>query len=104
MSPGSNHELINLYPENLLSWGIDFDELGIDFSKNNVIIAFSREIKEMRFQRRSDFPYPLTPGVKTVMSKEFKANTVYVYKIPKYDVGENLIYRTNTFMEGEVPY
>lgn len=85
--------------ENLREWGVDFDNLGINFDENNVILAFSREIKEMKFNRQDWFPYKSISTVKTIMSKEFEPNTIYVYKIPKYEVCENLKAYTETSVE-----
>ena len=99
ISPDSKSEFTAGFIENLLKWGIDFDELGIDFEKNNVILSFSREIKEMKFNRANEFPYHKIQTVKTKMSKNFELNTIYVYLIPKYDVREDLRAYTETYLE-----
>lgn len=99
MAPDFNSELVNSYPENLLTWGIDFDALGIDFNENNVILAFSREIKEMKFKKADNFPYQVVSTVRTLMSKDFEASTIYVYKISKYNVREDLRAYTETTVE-----
>lgn len=99
MSPDMSKELVDSYPENLLNWGIDFNKLNIDSESNNVILAFSREIKEMKFKRADKFPYNTISTVKTVMSKEFNVNTIYIYKIPKYNVREDLRAYTETYIE-----
>lgn len=70
----------------LKKWGIDFDELGIDFKENNVVLSFSREIVKMKFNRQDWFPYRHNSTVKTVMSKNYMQNTIYIYKIPKYEI------------------
>jgi len=85
--------------ESLSEWGIDFEQVGINFDDSNVILAFSREIKEMKFNRGDDFPFESISTVKTQMSKEFEPNTIYVYKIPKYEVREDLRAYTETFVE-----
>ena len=83
----------------LQKWGLNFDELGIDFDKNNIILSFSREIKEMKFNRAYWFPYHKIQTVKTKMSKNFEPNTIYVYIIPKYDVREDMRAYTETYLE-----
>jgi len=85
--------------ESLNEWGVDFNKLGINFDESNVILAFSREIKEMKFNRGDVFPYKAISTVKTIMSKEFEPNTIYVYKIPKYEVREDLRAYTETSVE-----
>ena len=97
VSPYSNAQINNL--KKLKNWGIDFDELGIDFDENNVILAFSREIKKMKFKRAYWFPYHTIGTVRTVMSKNFAPNTIYVYRIPKYDVREDERAFSETFLE-----
>ena len=97
ISPKSDLLITNA--ENLKNWGVDFDELGIDFANSNVILAFSREIKEMKFKRADWFPFHSISTVKTIMSKEFEPNTIFVYKIPKYDVREDLRAYTETTVE-----
>ena len=81
--------------EDLESWGIDLESLGIDFYKNNVVLAFSREIKQMKFRKKDLFRYRSGYPVMTVMSKEFESNTIYVYKIPKYYVVDDVKAKIN---------
>lgn len=92
---------VEAYPtvENLQKWGIDFDELGINFNDNNVILSYCREIKEMEFIRANWFPYQITQKVRTIMSNTFIPDTIYIYVIPKYDIGVDLKARTNTCLE-----
>lgn len=99
VSPDLSNHLIIFVKENLKDWGIDFDEMGIDFDKNNIIIAFSREIKEMKFKRADWFPYHTVSAVKTIMSKRYNHNTIYVYKILKFDVCEDFRVYTDTTEE-----
>lgn len=99
LSPDSNRKQIGFNSESLENWGINFNALGIDFNKNNVIMSFSREIKELKFKRSDSFPYQVVSTVKTVMSKEFHPNTIYVYIIPKYEVREDLRAYTETSVE-----
>lgn len=97
VSPDINRLINN--SENLELWGINFDELGIDFNNNNVILAFSREIKEMKFKRAETFPYQSISTIKTIMAKKVEPNTIYIYMIPKYDVSEDLRAYTETSLE-----
>ena len=45
------------------------------------------------------FPYKVNSTVKTIMSKEFEPNTISVYKIPKYEVREDLRAYAETSVE-----
>jgi len=99
LSPDSKVEFTDGFINNLKIWGIDFDELGIDFDKNNVILSFSRKITEMKFNRTDSFPYKVISTVKTKMSKNFEPNTIYVYLIPKYDIREDVRAYTETYLE-----
>ena len=99
VSPDSGKQANILSIESLKNWGIDFDKLGIDFNKNNVIITFSREIKEMKFKRADTFPFQSTSTVKTIMSKNFNPHSIYIYVIPKYDIREDLRAFTETTIE-----
>lgn len=73
--------------------GIDFRDLDIDFNKNNIVLSFSRKIKYMKFRNkdffnilfRNKYKYPVT----TKMSKDYKLNDIYIYKIPKYYIVED---------------
>lgn len=99
VAPDLESQRIVSNPDNLKNWGIDFVELGIDIKKYNVILSFSREIKEMKFNRSNEFPFKPIFTVKTVMSKKTQPNTIYIYKIPKYIVRENLKTYTDTKVE-----
>ncbi|MCL2351651.1 MAG: hypothetical protein FWC55_03860 [Firmicutes bacterium] len=114
LNPDSNkNSLINVSPagctsfdytlltnsDTLRNWGVNFDELGINFDKNNAVISFSRQINEMQFNRADWFPYRMVHTVKTIMSKKFDANAIYVYKILKYDVREDMRAYSETSVE-----
>lgn len=99
VAPDLRSQIVLANIEYFKDWGIDFDELGVDFERNNVVLAFSREITEMKFKRSDKFPYYTIPTVKTMMSKKFNANTIYVYKIPKYDIREEFKAYTETYVE-----
>jgi hypothetical protein len=98
VSPNAyGHGFANL--ENLERWGVDFDEMGINFDENNVVLAFSRKIKKMRFQRTDWFPYCNTSAVRTMMAKEFEPDVIYVYRIPKHYVCEDSMTPTGAYLE-----
>jgi hypothetical protein len=99
IAPNSGGLAHNLNLENLKYWGVDFNTLGIDFNKNNIIISFSRKIEVMKFKRAEWFPYKRLSLVKTIMSKKMEPHAIYIYVIPKYEVGEDVRAYTETTVE-----
>jgi hypothetical protein len=91
------HGFANL--ENLERWGVDFDEIGINFDENNAVLAFSRKIKKMKFDGEYWFPYCAASTVRTMMAKEFEPDVIYVYRIPKYVVAEDIRAPTEAYLE-----
>ena len=67
-----------LYPyfENLKKWGIDFDELGIDFNTSNAVLSFSREIVKMKAKNKKQFLLDKYSTVSTTMSKKCEPSTI----------------------------
>ncbi|HOJ78288.1 MAG TPA: hypothetical protein PLZ08_11370 [Bacillota bacterium] len=53
----------------------------VDFSKYNIIVSFTREIRTMRYERT--FPVEKNDRVITVVSKDVNPNKLFIYRIDK---------------------
>ena len=66
--------------------GIDMSM--VDFSNNNVIIAFGSEIESIRCCRKAKFPYNAGDYVNYTMNEDV-VNKVYIYRIEKRNIRKN---------------